>query len=286
VQGIQFGDTVSARVLSATTGGGAAPPAAPPLPPQADLRSILTPVRNQAFRGTCVAFATTALLESKMRILGAEEPLDLSEQFVYFVARQNDPDKKEDGTYPHYVLDGLQSRGACTENLLRYNQYNDWGQSLWFDNLSHPLSLLDQDAQQHRINGYTAIAPKIVITLKSAIVSRQAVCIGVPVFRQAWYNPTTQQTGEVQMPLTRVNPVDGSVTVLDTVVGGHAVAVAGYEDTPDPNDFMKYRPGGGYFIFKNSWGTTWAPQNSFGPGFGVLPYDYTAKYNMDAFVVT
>jgi hypothetical protein len=111
------------------------------------------------------------------------------------------------------------------------------------------------------------------------------VAIGLPVFKDAWLNGFTDSTGEIQMPLTRANP-DGTETLLDTIAGGYAIPLIGYRDTPDPNDVANHRPGGGYFAFKNSWGTTWASNNAIdGPGFGVLPYAYLAKYNTDAYVI-
>jgi C1A family cysteine protease len=88
------------------------------------------------------------------------------------------------------------------------------------------------------------------------------------------------------MPLTRTE-LDGSNTVLDTVVGGDAVAIVGYQDTPDPNNPMTYRPGGGYFIFKNSWGTDWAANNTtYGSGFGLMPYAYLQAFNEDAYTIS
>lgn len=87
------------------------------------------------------------------------------------------------------------------------------------------------------------------------------------------------------MPPTRPNP-DGSVTLLDTIIGGHAFAIVGYVDTPNPHDVGTYRAGGGYFVFKNSWGSGWAASNTAqGPGFGSLPYEYIRKYTLEAYTI-
>jgi len=42
-------------------------------------------------------------------------------------------------------------------------------------------------------------------------------------------------------------------------------------------------PGGGRFVFRNSWGTDWAAQGHFGPGYGTLFFDYLRNYGLEAF---
>jgi hypothetical protein len=143
-------------------------------PPSVDLKAILTPVRNQFFRGTCVAFTATALLEAQI-LRDTHQQVDLSEQYVYYLARQNDPDKQEDGTYFQYAADGLLQRGACLEALWPYNPYNDWGQSLRFVTYPYTLSDLDADAKAHRISGYSAIPANDVGAVKQALANQQPV---------------------------------------------------------------------------------------------------------------
>jgi C1A family cysteine protease len=60
--------------------------------------------------------------------------------------------------------------------------------------------------------------------------------------------------------------------------GAHALCVVGYEVDATA-------PGGGVFIVRNSWGTSWAkPHGRFGrPGYGALYFDYLTKYGLQAF---
>jgi C1A family cysteine protease len=48
----------------------------------------------------------------------------------------------------------------------------------------------------------------------------------------------------------------------ESVVGGHAVFIAGYQTDPGT-------AGGGYLIVKNSWSTSWGDQ-----GYFYMPYAY------------
>jgi len=276
----------SGSPFTALSGAGlstAVPSASPvPFPPAHDLCRILTPVRNQYYRGTCVAFAVTALLESLLRSK-RKQSLDLSEQYVYLVTRQNDPDRRESGSYLRYALDGLQKQGACRERLLPYVRWDDWGQAFLFQNPTRTQFTLDKDAYNYRINSYASVNGRSVNAVKQALVNNQPVAVGVPVYENAWRYGI--RAGEVSMPLTRLNP-DGSVTLLDTPMGGHAIAIVGYVDTPDPTDIGTYRVGGGYFVFKNSWGHDWAAHNtSHGPGFGSLPYEYVRMYTEEAYTI-
>lgn len=71
---------------------------------------------------------------------------------------------------------------------------------------------------------------------------------------------------------------------MDTYLGGHAVVLVGYQDN-SPDDPGEHRPGGGYFVFRNSWGQNWAPGNNHAPGYGFLPYSYAEQFCLEAAVI-
>ena len=62
----------------------------------------------------------------------------------------------------------------------------------------------------------------------------------------------------------------------EPAAGGHAVCLVGYQDSASS-------PGGGYFIVRNSWDTTWAYQSPYGAGYGTIPYQYIANEAWEAF---
>jgi hypothetical protein len=117
---IQFGDPLpnlpGAGMGSAgmAPGGSAAPPTA------TNHMCVVTPVRNQFYRGTCMAFAAIALLESKILRETGPQNIDLSEQYLFYRARQLDPNKTEKGTRPQYVYNALSQYGTCEEMLWPY----------------------------------------------------------------------------------------------------------------------------------------------------------------------
>jgi C1A family cysteine protease len=109
------------------------------------------------------------------------------------------------------------------------------------------------------------VAAKVPDRIRQQIDEERPVVLSVKTF-PAWDYPTTQDTGEIPLPIPG--------QVCD---GGHAVCVVGYE-------LGATWPGGGAFIFRNSWGAKWAkPQGRLGGGYGTLPFAYVRKYGLEAF---
>ena len=134
----------------------------------------------------------------------------------------------------------------------------------------------------HRISGYRAVehtpeAAKVELSLGNAIG------VGLAVYHLAWYNALAQSRGEITLP-----PMDTSgnqTVILDTYLGGHAVVLVGYRDNEVEDGEESHRPGGGYFLFRNSWGESWAPGNDYARGYGYLPYDYFRRFCLEAVVI-
>jgi len=55
------------------------------------------------------------------------------------------------------------------------------------------------------------------------------------------------------------------------------MCMVGYEDGPDV-------PGGGFFLVRNSWGTTWGRDSAIEPGYARIPYAYIEQYGSAAYV--
>jgi C1A family cysteine protease len=73
------------------------------------------------------------------------------------------------------------------------------------------------------------------------------------------------ETGEISLPLPLSQPD-----------GGHAICLVGYE--PKPN-----APGGGVFLFRNSWNKSWATGSRYRAGYGTLFFEYVRQYALEAY---
>lgn len=251
------------------------------LPPQ------LPAAGDQEQRGTCVGFTVCAMWELMHRRLHpSQDDLALSPQFAFYCAKEVDGRERQDGTTLGVALTQMAARGICKSALCPYHGYHDFGQSYTFekDGLLN-LKKVEQEAAKRRITGATRLASANVDAIKRTIVSGRPVGLGIPIFRNAWLGGFSQLRGEVTLPLTE--DTDGTERVLDSHEGSHAVCIVGYRDN-DPAPSTSDRPGGGYFVFKNSWGKVWAQaptEKHVVPGYGILPYAYVARYWLDAYVI-
>ena len=217
------------------------------------------PIRNQHDRGTCVAFATVGFLEFHLNNV-AKPAKRFSEQFVYWGCKNDDGMRNTEGTFVSTARRVLKERGSCLGKTWKYN----------------PLPIPHKESQGPPPDGAEDEAKQFVFSAKAVAAKnpdriREQLDAGKPVVLSvktfpSWDYPTTNDTGEITMPI----PGEKSD-------GGHAICVVGYE-------LNSRFPGGGAFIIRNSWGTTWAKPNSrFQPGYGTLFFEYIKKYGLEAY---
>jgi len=229
------------------------------LPAQVDLHDRFPPVRNQGGCGTCVAYASVAVREF---FLGGESTQgDLAEQFVYWACKERD-NYAGSGTWVHHAMAVLQEQGACTEQVWPYNPASLSGN----EGQGPPPADAEGKALAYRIGSSESLHPRSVDALKRQLAEQRPIAFAVPVFTY-WFTEPVSSTGDIRLPLS-----------TDKVEGGHAMAMGGYEDDPDV-------PGGGYFLVRNSWGTTtWGRDNAVAPGYARIPYAYMAEHGRSAHV--
>jgi C1A family cysteine protease len=91
--------------------------------PDVNLEPEMPPVRDQAYRGTCVAHAAVADFEHYLISNGDAErdTIDLSEQFLYWNCKQHDGEPSEEGTMLSVAMPLLVTDGCCLETTWPYN---------------------------------------------------------------------------------------------------------------------------------------------------------------------
>jgi len=224
------------------------------------LDRYLSPIRDQAGRGTCTAFAVVACVEyHEHRVVGVAGT-DLSEQFAYWNMVEHAPH--------HDLLSmfmALRNGGTCTEATWPYVPTELAGN----DGQGPPPPAATTEARLHRPGTVRQLPARAVDEIQDALVSQRPVAIGIPVYASWFESPVVRKYGNITVPL----PGEAPEPV------GHAVALVGFADDPD-------YAGGGYFVVRNSWGDTWATESVFGAGYGTIPYRYVERCNWDAWCVT
>jgi hypothetical protein len=239
----------------------------PPLPPGpaapvrqgASLVSAFPAVRDQGQRGTCVAFASIAYLEYHLAG-GVAKTRRLSEQFLYWACKESDGVPDVEGTHVRVGADVVRTQGACLSRTWRYSSLPGATEGQ-----GPPPEGAEREALNHRWPDADMLAAGDIRRLRQSLEDNKPVVLSVYTFPN-WDFPVVAETGEVTMPLPGADED-----------GAHAVCLAGYE-------LNNRAPGGGAFIFRNSWGRSWGKRRGrFGPGYGVLPFEYVKQYAIEAF---
>jgi C1A family cysteine protease len=247
--------------LSFAAAAAAAPLA---LPATVNMVAEMTPVRDQARRGTCVAHAAIAAYEHFLK-KNDHGDIDLSEQFLYWACKQHDGNPNLEGTWLAVAFDRLYQDGVCLEETWPYNPDPIPGS----EGQGPPPAGAVLAAMDYRIAKYVTLGARAVDDIKQVLASGLCVAFSVPVYNTLMKNPQAMKTGKIP------NPVPGEYPV-----GGHAMCFVGYED-----DAATPGLGGGRFILKNSWNGYFGYASSYGPGYGTIPYAYIARLGKEAFAL-
>jgi len=215
------------------------------IPTVVDLRSKLPPCYDQGQLGSCTANA----------LVGAYQYLTPefmgSRLFLYYNERLIEGTVNYDsGAYIHDGVSSLQQKGLCPET--------DWPYTVSKFTQKPPTSAYT-DALKHKVvTAYNVT--QTVSAMKALLVAGHPFVIGITVY-SSFETYTALSSGLVPMP-----PVNRK----DSVLGGHAVLVVGYNDSIQC-------PGAppGAWIFRNSWGSANGSAGGYGvSGYGFLPYNY------------
>ncbi|MGV3617193.1 MAG: C1 family peptidase [Fimbriimonas sp.] len=215
-------------------------------------------IRAQGSRGTCSVFALTFCQEYMTAKKTGKKNLDLSEEYLNFVGDIAAGSKKDGGFYSD-LNDGYQGWGNAPESALPY-------QSSYNPAISVPEELAKAGASQSKLSAdfikewdpnrgaNDAELQKVLANLDQGI----PVAVGLlwPQ-KEKW---KTNETNGVQLM---------SVVPRSDTFDGHSVVIVGSQK----NDAF---PGGGFFVFRNSWGAGWGDK-----GYGYMSFEYVKQYAND-----
>ena len=238
--------------------------------PTVDLRPRIADfgmsVRDQGTRGTCSVFAMTGLLEYMYlsRLQGTSN--NLSEEYLNYASNQVQGNFA-DGDFFFNLEAGYQQWGVVPEMECPYNYA---GEITTLDR-----AVLDVGRRWTRFLADFIKPWDTSHGASSAQIDRVTSYLDrdTPVAFGGWWPEGSYAT---------THPVRG-VEIMTTppvsqkgtgVKDGHSVILVGYRR--DANF-----PGGGYFVFRNSWGSDFGDA-----GYGYMPFDYVQTYANDLVAYT
>lgn len=200
-------------------------------------------IKSQGSRGTCVAFASTAVAEYLVR----GEPL--SEQWLYYCCKRRDGIPNTSGTYISTAAHCLQVDGICTARTWPYNPSR--GRT---EGQGPPPPGAAADARRHQSRRTISVGVQsIPAVLAGSDLKARPIIGGFEVYPSWHRNPVTRRTGYIRLPLPG-----------ESRSGGHAMTIAYCDDQ---------NVGG-----RNSWGTGWGSESPLGSGHFTMSWEYIRRH--------
>lgn len=224
------------------------------LPPMVDLSAHLPPVGNQGAQGSCVGWVLgyyyktfQESVEHGWDVTAPEH--QFSPAFIYNQRRTSDC-SRDAGMSFWGGLSILKEKGAASLAAFPYDVR---------DTCTQPSPAVLQEAWRYRVESYAALYEREgtadIGMLKALLAEGKPFAIAVPVY-PSFYR------------ITASNPVLHRPSADETLYGGHAMFVVGYDDAI------------GGFKAVNSWGPGWGRD-----GYCYLSYDFVRYETWEAWVM-
>jgi C1A family cysteine protease len=208
------------------------------LPSSFDLRNVngadyVTPIEDQGNCGSCVAFSTTATVETTFRWQRGNPNLavDLSEAQLFYCIAASENANCETGWWPDQALDGYKNNGIADAACFPYTDH---------DQACNLCS--DWQSRAIKITGWHKI--ENASDMKSWLSSHGPLSACFSVYDDFYSYSSGVYTH-----------------ISGNLEGGHCVSVIGYDDNQ------------GCWICKNSWGTGWGESGFFMIAYGQCGID-------------
>lgn len=214
------------------------------LPPKIDLRDKCPAVYDQGALGSCTANAVGFLCEFGWMKQKKPNHFPPSRLFIYYQERLLEGTVSIDAGA--YIRDGIKvvnKNGFPPESLWPYVP-SRFAQK--------PSALAYAEALKRQVLDYGYVGQS-VDEMKTALAAGFPITIGFTVY-QSFMTAAVASTGKVPMPGPR-----------ERVLGGHAVAIVGYDDAAK------------CWIVRNSWGSGWGDK-----GYFYMPYDYLTNRSLSS----
>lgn len=230
------------------------------LPASVDLRAYCSPIENQGALGSCTANAGVGMIEYYQR-RAFNTYLDGSRLFLYKVTRNLLKWTGDTGAYLRSTMKALAGFGVCPEEYWPYSATKTGQNGSPNDPFEkEPSSFCYAFAGNFKSLSYfrldtPGLAPAALVDRIKSYANA-----GLPsMFGFTVYSSYSQSTATGKLPYPNAG---------ESVVGGHAVMIVGYDDSIQIKNGTAAATTGA-FLIRNSWGTGWGMQ-----GYGYLPYKY------------
>ena len=244
------------------------------LPLKTDFSSMFTGIRNQGNLGSCTAFASiTGLAEFYNKNVN-NDTTQLSPLFQYKMTRTGIMNLKGDtGASMRASMQSLMEFGSVTEKMYPYttdlNKFDLDPESI--DKYILTRAEKSQALSYIRIDQRNVTTTDVLKEIRRYCSKNLPIMFGFTVYNGSW-NQANSTGSEGAFPYPSNN---------DTIAGGHAVVICGYDDNKTIINKQNNTKTVGAVKIRNSWSTNWGMR-----GYGWIPYRYIeAQLAMDFWVL-
>jgi len=222
-------------------------------------------IRDQGQRSDCTVFATTFLIEYAKSSSTKPKPNELSEDYLNWAGNQ--------------ALGTANDGGFFTEFISGFDGYGISGARAMPDKPVYSASYVPKAKVVSRAEAM--FVPRYPIDIvkvwddQTGMTAAELASVlgylraGVPVASGFWWLNTFQTETIDGIPLLKDYPRTPSAPLTD----GHTIDLVGFHQS-------SAFPGGGYFIFRNSWGTGFGDK-----GYGFMSFEYFLTWGNDGIVI-
>ena len=226
------------------------------LPKKVDNRQWCSPIKNQGNIGACTAFAGVGMFEYyQFKAFG--KYIDGSELFIYKAERNMLNWTGDTGAYLRTAMGALTLFGVPPSDYYPYDtsKYEDEPPAFVY---SYGQSF--QALTYYRLDPLGTTGTVTLANIKKQIRAGIPVMMGFTCYTSLNHDKTNE-SGEIPYP-----------SINESVIGGHAVMVVGYDDGNDVINPLDKKRKRGVLIIRNSWGKEWGDK-----GYGYIPYEYVKQ---------
>jgi hypothetical protein len=229
-------------------------------------------IRNQGRRATCSVFATTFLIEYRFAQMQQANSVDLSEEYLNWAKNQANKTDFDGGKFAD-IIRGYQEFGMVSQSDMPNRATFDLNQPAI---PQRPIVAAGKTFPRFRFvfikewNNQRGMSDNEIEATKAALQSGRPVATGI------WWLARFENEMVDQVPLLKEYPRSANRNhdaAKNPMFDGHSIDLVGFHEG---NQF----PGGGYFIFRNSFGPRFGQD-----GYGFISFDYMRNYANDAIVI-
>lgn len=253
-----------------------------PLPPGAgvktevDLRPEIEKlglaIRDQGRRGTCSVFATTFLLEYHAAQTTGTRNLDFSEEYLNWAKNRANKTDFDGGMFTD-IIRGYQAFGMVPATAMGYQARFDPKHP---DAPAKPVIAAGRQSRRYAFTFLKKWDNQKGMSEKELEATLAALQAGRPVATGIWWLKKFRTVTVERVPLLKEYPREdnhNSDPSKNPMFDGHTIDLVGYHRD-------KAFPGGGYFIFRNSFGPAFGDA-----GYGYVSFRYLRDYANDAILI-